>query len=111
MVIWDGANKRGIKNYKETIEFLDKLYLDLEIDNNSNYNENRDERELIESLINYITCFNKFVKMRGIKNYKKSIDFINKYFFEMDRKYYSDLEGQPDDMSQLVIYLNEVGAR
>ena len=98
--------KNGIENYKETIEFLDKLYL--EIDDKSNFKEDAEIKELIEALIRYITFFNKLVEKKGIENYRKTIDFVNKFYFEMDNKYYSELEGKLDDMKKLTEYLNEV---
>ena len=98
--------KRGIENYKETIEFLDKLYL--KIDDKSNYKEDAEIKELIETLMRYIAFFNKLVEKKGIKNYRKTIDFVNKFYFEMDDKYYSELEGKPDDMKQLAEYLNDL---
>jgi len=100
------VKKRGIENYKGTIEFLDKLYL--ELDNKSNFREEAEIKELIEALMRYVTFFNKLVKKKGIDNYRKTIDFINKFYFEMDNKYYSELEGKPEDMKQLAEYLDEV---
>lgn len=98
--------KRGIENYKKTIEFLDKLYLDL--DNKNNFKENMEIKELIEALIKYITFFNKLVEKKSVDNYRKTIDLVNKFYFEMDDKYYSELEGKPEDMKQLAEYLNKV---
>src|SRR3989338_5494900 len=98
--------KKGIENYRETIEFLDKLYL--EIYDKSNFKEGVEIKELIEALIRYIAFFNKLIEKRGIGNYRKTIDFVNKFYFEMDNKYYSELEGKLDDMKQLAEYLNEV---
>ena len=67
-----------------------------------------DYGELIEALIKYVNLFNNLVEKRGIENYKKTIDSMNKYFFEMDRKYYAELEGKPNDMRDLVEHLNGV---
>lgn len=100
------VQKRGIENYKETIEFLDKLYSDL--DNKNNFKENVEIKELIKALIKYITFFNKLVEKKGVDNYRKTIYFVNKFYFEMDNKYYSELEGKPEDMKQLAEYLNKV---
>ena len=102
------VKKRGIENYKETIEFLGKLYS--EIDNESNFREETEIKELIEDLMRYVVFFNKLVEKRGVENYRKTIDFINKFYFEMDNKYYSELEGKPDDMKQLAEYLNKVAS-
>ena len=65
-------------------------------------------RELTLALTNYACAFYKLIDKNGIDNYKKTITFLNKYFFEMDRKYYSDLEGKKDDMRQLVEHLNKI---
>ena len=100
------VQKRGIENYKETIKLLDKLYL--ELDNKSNFREETEIKELIEALMKYIALFNKLVEKEGMENYRKTIDFVNKFYFEMDNKYYSELEGKPDDMKQLAEYLNKV---
>ncbi|KHO55514.1 MAG: hypothetical protein QT10_C0001G0118 [archaeon GW2011_AR19] len=46
--------------------------------------------------------------MHGLKDYKGVIEKIGKYFESMDSKYYSELEGKPDDMEELVKYLNNL---
>ena len=66
-VFYKLVQKKGIENYKETIEFLDKLYL--KIDDKSNYKENTEVRELIEVLIKYVDLFNNLVEKRGIENF------------------------------------------
>ena len=33
---------------------------------------------------------------------------LNKFFWEMDNKYYTELEGKSDDMKKLVEYLNKI---
>jgi len=105
-VFYKLVQKKGIENYKETIEFLDKLYL--KIDDKSNYKENVEVGELIEALVKYVNLFNSLVEKRGIDKYKKTIDSMTKYFFEMDRKYYAELEGKPNEMKQLAEYLNKI---
>ena len=65
-------------------------------------------RELTEALTKYACAFYKLVQKRGINNYIKTIDFLTNFYFEMDNKFYSDLEGKPDDMKQLVIHLNKI---
>jgi hypothetical protein len=63
-------------------------------------------RELTEALTSYACAFYKLIRKRGIKNYKDTIQFLNKFFWEMDDKYYSELEGKPEDMKKLALYLN-----
>ena len=65
-------------------------------------------RELTETLTKYACAFYKLVKKRGIKNYKNTIQSLNKFFWEMDNKYYTELEGKPDDMKQLAEYLDKI---
>ena len=65
-------------------------------------------REAIENLTRYSKKFYQIVKSRGIKNYQQTVRALNDLYVEMDKKYYSDLEGKPEDMRQLVEYLNEV---
>ncbi|MFH1801990.1 MAG: hypothetical protein ABH864_00900 [archaeon] len=64
-------------------------------------------RELTEALTNYACAFYKLVGKKGIENYGETIQFLNKFFWEMDDKYYSELEGKPDDMKLLAIHLNK----
>ncbi|MFH1290592.1 MAG: hypothetical protein ABIH92_04240 [Nanoarchaeota archaeon] len=68
-------------------------------------------RELTEALTRYACAFYKLVQKKGIKDYKKTIQFLNKFFWEMDNKYYSELEGKPEDMKKLAIHLNEIGSQ
>ena len=65
-------------------------------------------RELTEALTKYASAFYKLVNKRGINNYKKIIQDINKFFWEMDNKYYTELEGKPEDMKQLAEHLNKI---
>jgi len=70
--------------------------------------EDPEIQEITEALTNYASAFYKFVQKKGIKNYAKTINFLNKFYFEMDNKYYSELEGKPEDMKELAIYLNTI---
>lgn len=69
--------------------------------------EDPELRELTEALTRYACAFYKLIDKKGISNYKNIIKTLNKFFWEMDNKYYSDLEGKPDDMRKLAEYLNE----
>src|SRR3989338_371084 len=48
-------------------------------------------RELTEALTKYACAFYKLVNNRGISNYRKTIQNLNKFFWEMDNKYYTEL--------------------
>ncbi len=65
-------------------------------------------RELTEALTSYACAFYKLIRKKGIKNYKETIQFLNKFFWEMDDKYYSELEGKPEDMKKLALHLNSI---
>jgi hypothetical protein len=65
-------------------------------------------RELTETLTKYACAFYKLIEKRGIKNYKNTIQSLNKFFWEMDNKYYGELEGKQDDMKQLADHLNTI---
>ncbi|MDP3882220.1 MAG: hypothetical protein Q8Q31_05075 [Nanoarchaeota archaeon] len=68
-------------------------------------------RELIEALTKYASAFYKLAGKEGIRNYDETIKFLNKFYFEIDNKYYSELEGQPEDMKKLALYLNNLGGK
>ena len=72
--------------------------------------EDPELRELTEALTRYACAFYKFVNKRGIKNYKKTIEFLNKFFWKMDNKYYTELEGKSNDMRKLALYLNSISS-
>jgi len=65
-------------------------------------------RELTEALAKYASAYYKFVKKNGVENYRKIIQFLNNFYFNMDDKYYSELEGKPQAMKKLALYLNEL---
>jgi hypothetical protein len=48
------------------------------------------------------------MRKNKFNEYKEVIDRLNKYFFSMDDKYYSELEGKPNDMSELIDFLNKI---
>lgn len=70
--------------------------------------EDQDMRALTKALTEYACAFYKLVAKKGINNYQKTIQFLNKFFWEMDNKYYSELEGKPDDMKLLALHLNAI---
>ena len=70
------------------------------------------KRILTEGLVKYAMGFYLVMRKNGVedglKDYKEVIGRIGEYFKAMDNKFYSELEGKPDDMKQLAIYLNEI---
>ena len=70
---------------------------------------NQEMRELTEALTKYANAFYNLIKKKGISQYPEIVQFLKKFYFEMDNKYYSELEGQKEDMKKLAIYLNTLG--
>lgn len=70
--------------------------------------ENPEIREVTDSLTKYANAFYKLIQKTGINNYKDTIKFLNNFYFKMDEKFYNELEGKPDDMKQLALYLNKI---
>jgi hypothetical protein len=68
-------------------------------------------RELTEALARYACAYYRYVQKKGVENYKKVIQFLGSYYYAMDEKYYSELEGKPEAMKKLAVYLNEVRGR
>ena len=66
-------------------------------------------KELTEALTNYAKAFYKLVDIEGVDKYKQTVRALNDFYVKMDDKFYRDLDGKPEDMKQLVSYLNEVG--
>ena len=63
-------------------------------------------RELTETLAKYASAFYKLIQKVGVEKYPEVIKFLNNFYFSMDNKFYSELEGKKDDMKQLTLYLN-----
>lgn len=66
------------------------------------------KRILTEGIVKYAQGFYMIMRKTGIKNYKEGIGKISEYFESMDKKYYDELEGKPEDMKQLAQYLNKI---
>jgi len=65
------------------------------------------KRILTEGIIRYAMGFYLIMRKYNIEDYKEAVDKICEYFHFMDEKYYSELEGRPDDMKELTELLNE----
>ena len=68
--------------------------------------DNPQMKELVEALTAYSRAFYQLIGKQGHDNYKQVIQGLNGFYRNMDGKFYSELEGQKDDMGQLVEYLN-----
>lgn len=65
------------------------------------------KKMLTEGLVKYAMGFYLLIRANKIENYQEVIKKIGEYFHFMDSKYYSELEGNADDMEELVRLLNE----
>jgi len=65
------------------------------------------KRIITEGLVKYSMGFYLIMRENNIEDYEEILDLISDYFRFMDSKYYSELEGQPDDMKKLVELLND----
>ena len=65
------------------------------------------KRLLTEGIVKYAQGFYLVMRRKGIENYKKDISKIMDYFFNMDSKYYGELEGKPEDMKELIEFLDK----
>lgn len=73
--------------------------------------ENPEIKEITDSLTKYACAFYKLIDKQGIENYKETINFLNNFYFKMDEKFYNELEGKPEDMKELALYLNEISKK
>ncbi len=65
------------------------------------------KRILTEGIVKYAMGFYLIMRKSNIDDYQEVIDRISDFFHFMDDKYYSELEGRPDDMKQLVELLDK----
>jgi hypothetical protein len=74
--------------------------------------DDTEKRILTEGLVKYAMGFYLIMRMKGTDNiesgYKEIIGKISNYFFEMDKKYYEELEGKSDDMRKLIEHLDKI---
>ena len=62
---------------------------------------------LTEGIVKYAMGFYLIMRKNNIEDYKEVIGEISEYFHFMDDKYYSELEGKPDDMKKLAELLDK----
>lgn len=65
------------------------------------------KRILTEGIVKYAMGFYLIMRKSNIEDYKEVIREISEYFHFMDDKYYSGLEGKPDDMKELAKLLDK----
>lgn len=68
---------------------------------------NSAKRIITEGIVKYAMGFYLIMRSKNVDNYKEVIEKINDYFYFMDDKYYSELEGKPEDMKELVELLDK----
>lgn len=108
-LIEHGVIERSKKKNQMIIETIKRELEDMErFQKEMHRIEDPEIRELIRKLTEYAYAFYKLLEREGIDKYKELIEKINNIYFEMDNKFYSELEGKPDDMKQLALYLNEI---
>lgn len=69
--------------------------------------EDSAKRTLTEGLIKYAMGFYLIMRSKDIGSYKEVVKNIGEYFFFMDDKYYSELEGSSEDMKILAELLDK----
>lgn len=65
------------------------------------------KRLLTEGIAKYAMGFYLIMRKNDIEDYKEVVEKIGEYFHYMDDKYYSELEGRPDDMKELAELLDK----
>jgi hypothetical protein len=65
------------------------------------------KRILTEGLVRYVMGFYLIMRANKIEEYKEVIEKISEYFWYMDDKYYSELEGKSEDMKELAELLDK----
>ena len=65
-------------------------------------------RDLTIGLSTFAKAFYRLARRKGLDNYKQTAKGVNNFFIEMDAKFYGELQGKPEDMKELAIYLNTI---
>ena len=68
--------------------------------------EDPKKRAIVEAITNYAKAFYQFIGTEGVDNYRQVAQRLNDFYKKMDDKFYTELEGKQDDMSQLAGYLD-----
>ncbi len=64
------------------------------------------KRLMTEGLVTFVQGFYITTRKNGVEKSKETIENIGKFFEAMDSKYYGELEGMPEDMKELIEFLN-----
>ncbi|RLJ03966.1 MAG: hypothetical protein DRP08_02660 [Candidatus Aenigmatarchaeota archaeon] len=73
--------------------------------------DNAAKRVMTEGIVKYAMGFYLIMRESNIDAYKEVIEKIIDYFQSMDDKYYSELEGKPQDMKELIKFLDKKGVK
>lgn len=65
------------------------------------------KRLMTEGLVTFVQGFYITTRKNGVEKSKETIENIGKFFEAMDSKYYGELEGKPEDMKELIEFLNQ----
>lgn len=65
------------------------------------------KRIITEGVVKYAMGFYLIMRKHSVQDYTTVIEEIGEYFRLMDEKYYSELEGRPDDMRELTEFLDD----
>lgn len=66
------------------------------------------KRMMTEGLVTFVQGFYITTRKNGVEKSEKTIENIGKYFEAMDSKYYGEFEGKPEDMKELIEFLNKI---
>jgi len=101
----DRAKKKG----KSVDEILQKELSDMQRFLKEIYRiEDPQKRETVETITNHAISFYRYIEKVGVDNYKLFAQGLTDFYRKMDDKFYSELEGQPEDMKDLAKYLNSI---
>ena len=64
------------------------------------------KRVLTEGIVKYAMGFYMVMRKKGVENYEADVAKLMGYFKSMDSKYYDELEGKPEDMVELIKFLD-----
>ena len=86
---------------KREISDMTRLLLELpKIDDSA-------KKLLTEGIVKYAQGFYMVMMKNNVENYKEVVRKIIDYFHYMDEKFYSELEGKPNDMIDLIKLLDK----